>query len=280
MSSNVYQAREALGARLRELRKDARLTGRDLAAAAHWHPAKVSKIEYGKQSPSENDVHIWCHLCSADDQVVDIIASLRNIETAYVEWKRNLRTGLRAKQRASFPLYEQSRIIRAYEPALIPGLLQTAAYASAIMDPYIRLLEIPDDRDTAVPARIERQQVLYAGGRRFMFLVEEAALKTLVGDANVMIEQLDRLLATMSLARISIGIIPALLARPIWPAEGFLIFDDATVQVETISAQLTITQPREIALYARTFELLQRSAVFGHDAKLMAGNVLAELRAI
>ncbi|RSM48919.1 hypothetical protein DMB66_45475 [Actinoplanes sp. ATCC 53533] len=52
VTSTVHQAREALGNRLRDVRRDAGLTGRGLSALAGWHSSKVSKIEYGKQSPS------------------------------------------------------------------------------------------------------------------------------------------------------------------------------------------------------------------------------------
>ncbi|MGH3341347.1 MAG: helix-turn-helix domain-containing protein [Carbonactinosporaceae bacterium] len=276
----MHEAREALGSRLRELRKDARLTGRALAYAAGWHPAKVSKIEYGKQSPSEDDIRSWCQHCYAQDQTLDLIATLRNIESVYVEWKRQLRTGLKRRQKASFPLYEQAQLFRAYEPALFPGLLQTAAYASAVMGPYIELLEIPDDREDAVPARMERQRVLYVGDRRFLFVVEEPVLRTLVGGSDVMLGQLDRILAVMSLPRMSVGIIPALRDRKIWPAEGFLMFDDTKVQVETVSAQLTVTQPREIAVYARTFEWLQRSAVYGGQARALVTSAIRDLQAM
>ncbi|MBA9008001.1 MULTISPECIES: helix-turn-helix domain-containing protein [Thermomonospora] len=280
MSSQVQQAREALGARLRELRRDARLTGRALAQAAGWHPAKVSRLEHGKQSPSEDDLREWCRLCGAPDEAADLIATHRNIEAAYLEWKQQLRTGLRVRQKASYPLYEKASVIRAYEPALIPGLLQTAAYAHAIMGPYIEVLQIPDDREHAVPARMERQRVLYEGDRRFLFVLEEAALRTLVGDTEVMLGQLDRVLAVMSLPRVSVGIVPALRERRIWPAEGFLMFDRTAIQIETISAQLTVTQPREIALYAETFERLQRSAVYGEQARKLIAATIEELRAI
>jgi len=280
VSSEVQQARETLGARLRELRKDARLTGRALAHAAGWHPAKVSRLEYGKQAPSEDDIREWCHRCSADDQAGDLIATIRNIEAAYLEWKQQLRTGLKRKQEASYPLYKQARVIRAYEPALIPGLLQTAAYASAVMGRYIDLLQIPDDREMAVPARIERQRVLYQGDRRFCFVLEEAALRTLVGSPEVMLGQLDRVLAVMSLPRVSVGIVPPMREREIWPAEGFLMFDETTVQVETVSAQLTITQPREVALYGQTFDWLQRSAGYGEQARQLIAAAIRDLGAI
>ncbi|GAB1641936.1 helix-turn-helix domain-containing protein [Krasilnikovia sp. MM14-A1259] len=60
-TTTVHHAREALGKRLRDIRHDAGLTGRRLAALAGWQSSKVSKIEYGKQSPSEFDerlVHV------------------------------------------------------------------------------------------------------------------------------------------------------------------------------------------------------------------------------
>ncbi|MGH8965436.1 MAG: helix-turn-helix domain-containing protein, partial [Actinomycetes bacterium] len=62
MTNAVHQAREALGQRLRDIRKDARLTGRQLAESAGWHSSKVSKIEYGRQTPAEDDIRVWCRL--------------------------------------------------------------------------------------------------------------------------------------------------------------------------------------------------------------------------
>src|SRR5262249_51779371 len=88
------QARQALGVRLREIRKDAGLTGRALAALAGWHFTKISKIEHGTQTPSENDVRVWCRHCNSEDQVPDLIATIRSIESMYIELRRLHRTGL------------------------------------------------------------------------------------------------------------------------------------------------------------------------------------------
>ncbi|MGH3900805.1 MAG: helix-turn-helix domain-containing protein [Pseudonocardiaceae bacterium] len=85
MSNAVHQARETLGYRLRDLRKDAGLTGRGLATLAGWNSSKISKIEYGKQTPTEDDIRVWCHHCQAHDQIPDLIATVRNIEAMYTE---------------------------------------------------------------------------------------------------------------------------------------------------------------------------------------------------
>ncbi|MFI6298836.1 helix-turn-helix domain-containing protein [Nonomuraea sp. NPDC050790] len=267
MTAQIQQAKEAFGARLREIREDANLLGRQLAEAAGWQPSKVTRIERGTRNASEDDLRAWCRICGAQEQLADLIATRRNIESAYVEWQRQLRVGLRRRQEASVPLYEQASLFRVYHPFLIPGLLQTPGYAAAVMRQVRLFLSLPDDVDDAVEARMDRQRVLYRGDRRFMFVIEEQALRTRVGDPDVMAGQFDRLISSMSLQRVSLGIIPAGASREIWPAEGFLMFDDLTVRVETVSAQLTITQPREIALYGRTFERMQAIAAYGGQAR-------------
>ncbi|MFD9950718.1 helix-turn-helix domain-containing protein [Nonomuraea sp. NPDC059023] len=267
MTAQIQQAKEAFGARLREIRENASLKGRALADMAGWQPSKVTRIERGTRNASEDDLRAWCRICDAQDQLADLIATRRNIESAYVEWQRQLRVGLKRRQEASVPLYEQASLLRVYHPFLVPGLLQTPAYAAAVMRQVRLFLSLPDDVDDAVEARMDRQRVLYGGDRRFLFVIEEQALRTRVGDPDVMAGQFDRLISSMSLQRVSLGIVPSRASREVWPAEGFLMFDDLTVRVETVSAQLTITQPREIALYGRTFERMQAAAAFGQAAR-------------
>lgn len=79
-SSSAQQALSTLGSRLRELRRDAGLSGRDLARLAGWHSSKVSKIEHGRQAPMDSDIATWCTHCRADDQAPDLIAAMRAVE--------------------------------------------------------------------------------------------------------------------------------------------------------------------------------------------------------
>jgi transcriptional regulator with XRE-family HTH domain len=276
LSREVQKAKEDFGARLREIRKESGLSGRELAALTGWHFTKVSKLENGRQNPSDDDVRTWCRDCRSEEEIPDLLASLRNIESMYVEWRRQTRAGLKRPQKAKLPVYERTKLFRVYEPGLIPGLLQTAGYASVIMKHFIAFHNIPDDLDQAVAARIERQRVLYSGDRRFHIVLEQQALRTRVGDSDTMAGQLDRLITLMSLQRISLGIIPSAAERHTWPSPGFWIFDEGLVQVETVTAELTVTQYREIAVYAKRFSLLQRSAVYGHEARALIAEALAE----
>lgn len=277
VSSTVIQAREILGHRLRELRKDAGLTGRQLATLAGWDSSKISKIEYGKQAPTEGDIQLWCHHCHAPDHIADLIATVRNIEAMYTEWRRVLRAGTKRRQQASLSLEAQTELFRWYEPVLVPGILHTAEYATAVMAKVIACYEIPDDLTDGVTARMERQHILYKGTHRFHFILAQQALLTTVGDTQVMLGQLDRLLTFLSLPRIRLGIIPATAAYRV-PTNQFIMFDDRMVHVETISAELAITQPREIALYAKTFHQLSTQALYGQATKEMINTRLADLR--
>jgi len=195
----------------------------------------------------------------------------------YVEWRRQTRAGLKRPQKAKIPVYGRTKLFRIYEPALIPGLLQTAEYATAVMKHFIAFHDIPDDLDQAVAVRLERQRVLYSGDRRFLIVLEQQALRTRVGDSETMAGQFDRLMTLMSLHRLSLGIIPSSAERHTWPSAGFWIFDDALVQVETVTAELSVTQHREVAVYAQRFGLLQRSAVYGQDARALIAEALAEV---
>jgi transcriptional regulator with XRE-family HTH domain len=275
LTTPTHQAREALGAHLREIRKDARLTGKTLAERCGWHFTKISKLEHGAQVPSEDDLRAWCRQCGAEDQLADLVATVRAIDSMYVEWRRSLRSGMRHGQQSRIPLYERTKLFRVYEPGLIPGLLQTAEYASTIIAHAIALNNLPNDLDVAVATRMERQTVLYSGDRRFSFVLEEQALRTQVGRTDVMVGQLDRLLAVMSLQRLSLGIIPAAGKRHTWPSAGFWVFDDDTVHVETPSAELTITQRGEISVFERKFDRHRKSAVYGRQARDLISRAIA-----
>jgi transcriptional regulator with XRE-family HTH domain len=272
------QARAALGTRLREIRLDAGLTARALAKLAGWHFTKVSKLEHGTRRPSLDDIRAWCRYCQAEDQATDLIATARGIDEMYAEWRRQMRAGMKHFQDSFRPLYEQTLLFRVYETTFIPGLLNTAGYAAAILEFWAGLMSLPADIETAVAVRMDRQNILYAGKRRFLFMIEEQALRTRVGGTEVMAGQLDRLLALMSLPTISLGIIPDVSERHALAQGSFWIFDDARVQLETVSAGLDITQPAEISLYAQVFDLLQRSAVYGHGARDLIRSALGGLK--
>lgn len=268
MTNPTNEAKAELGKRLRDLRLTAGLTGTELARRAGWHQTKTSKIEHGKTIPTDADIRLWCHHTASENQVPDLIATLRNIEAAYLEWRRVLGTGTKRRQQASIKLESGTELMRWFEPFLVPGLLQTAEYAEEILRNVIGFYQIADDLEDGVAKRMERQQVLYRRGHRFHFILAEQALRTTVGDDDIMTGQLDRLLAVAGMPRVTLGIVPAGTRYQV-PISNFIMFDDRLVMVENVTAELRITQPRELALYGRAFNVLAKQSVTGDQARAL-----------
>ena len=127
---------------------------------------------------------------------------------------------------------------------------------------------VPGGVAIAVTTRIARQRILRRGGRTAAFLLEESALRNGFGGPQVMTGQLAWLAQITAWPSVSLGIIPATLDRgEARPVEDFWIFDNEQVAVELVSGHLTITQPREIAMYAQTFARLAEIAVYGARAR-------------
>jgi transcriptional regulator with XRE-family HTH domain len=71
LSSNLQQAREALGARLRELRRTSGLNGKQFAAKLGWYGAsRVFKLELGQQTPSDQDLIEWTTACNTPEALL------------------------------------------------------------------------------------------------------------------------------------------------------------------------------------------------------------------
>ncbi|MHB6904141.1 helix-turn-helix domain-containing protein [Streptomyces sp. DB-54] len=266
-SSSAQGAREALAVRLQHLRKDAGLTGKELAARCGWHPAKTTRIQKGEAPPSDVDIRAWCAACGASDQVDDLIATARAVDSMYLEWRRLHRTGMRKVQEDFYALYERTRVCRAYVSNVPPGFFQTPAFATTLMELITTFQGTPNDVSEAVAARVARSRFLYEGGRRFVVLMEESVLHYRTADPDVMAGQLRHLLAVMPLASVSLGIIPFTAPRTVWPLEAFYLHDDVQAVVETLTAEINVTQPRELADYAKAFNGLRASAVYGDAAR-------------
>ena len=130
-----------------------------------------------------------------------------------------------------------------------------------------RLRETPDDVEEAVRLRLQRQELLYDPDKQFRFLLTEASLRNAYAPPAVMRGQLDRLLTLASLDNIQLGIIPFGVVLPVVLHNPFWLRDDSLVLAETYSAELSLRDPEDIALYERVFEMLWEVAETGDGAE-------------
>ncbi|GIH27347.1 transcriptional regulator [Acrocarpospora phusangensis] len=265
MSSGVQQARESLGGRLREIRASARVTGRDLAARAGWHFTKVSKLEHGRIMPSEEDLRLWCFHCHALAELAGLLAMRDNTEKMYVELRRLQKAGSAAYQRELRDREARAGSIRSFSAFLVPAVAQTRAYATVRFAQFAEMSGIEPDVASAVDARMERAELLLSGRSLFHLVLCETALTAAMAPPEVMREQLLHLAGLARLRTVEFGVIP--LGAPHYPPLcDFWLLDDTAAETETYTAFLRVTQPGEVAVYARVFDSLARSAVHGEQA--------------
>ncbi|GAA2621878.1 helix-turn-helix transcriptional regulator [Actinomadura fulvescens] len=278
-SSSVQAAREAFGTRLREIRREAGLTGTELARRAGRHQTKVSKLEHAITLPDADDLRAWCVHCDVADQYPELLAKLIATETMWTDWRRLERAGLRQANEAVVPLWERTRHFRIYSSWLVPGPLQAEPYIRALLASTQARRGLVDDIDEATAVRVAKQHVIREGDHRFAIVLEESVLRTRIGGVGVLAEQLRHLLDVMALPSVSLGIIPMDADRSLLrPVEMFFMFDDDQVSAEFVSGWLRVTAPGEIAMYAHTFGLLAELAVHGERARRLVNEALTSLR--
>jgi transcriptional regulator with XRE-family HTH domain len=277
-SSSVAQARKELGARLRQLRKAAGLTGQAVAAATDQHVTRISRIENGLQPPTERNIRDWCAACGAEDQIPDLIATARSVESAYVVWARQARAGMRRLGGLhSIAAYRRTTTFRIHEPTLMPGIFQTDAYIRRMLAFWYPFLDALDDTEATIAMRAERTAIALSPGKRIVAVLGEQALRTRRGTPEEHADQLNHLLSRMRLPFVSVGIIPANVQRYAVSTIGFWIFDNNAVALETPTAAIKVTRPEEIAQYVKLFDQLQAEAVYSDDARRLIAEVLAGL---
>ncbi len=233
----------------------------------NWHFTKVSKLEHGKQNASERDIRAWCIACHAEEQIPELIATVRDIAQMWELYRHSLRGGQKRLQAKGTPLYKATKLLRAYESICPPGILQSPSYVRAVMKTNAAIFELTEDVEEAVEARLERQSLLYSPGHRYSFVIEYGALLGVMGSADTLFEQLDFLDTVTTLPSVSLGIIPPDVIRKIFPGEGFYIFDDSMARTSTYAGRIRTVEPQDVAFMIRIFRTLQSQAVYGAKAR-------------
>jgi transcriptional regulator with XRE-family HTH domain len=277
VSTDFQHARVALGARLRELRTEAGLSGRDMAARCRWQPSKVSKLENGRQTPTPADLDVWAQAVGQPETAAELKGRLAGMELTYRSWRRQLAGGHRARQETAAAEHIASRLIRAYEATVIPGIFQTADYARHLFTHNADLRQTPRDTEDAVRARMKRQATLYDPGHEFRAILWEGALHVRICPPDVLAAQLDRLAGLIGLDTVKLGIVPFTADLTITPRHGFWIYDERLVVVETLNAEMWLDDQADIELYGKAWQRLDAAAKYGRTAHRLIARARAAI---
>lgn len=284
MPASTKRARTALSDRLRDLRRAADLTGVALAERLgdNWAQPKVSKIESGRQLPSERDLREWAEATSGDE--VELLALLARANHEYSAFKDAFEAsgGADAAQNAIASEEWAAKTIGTYQPAAIPGLLQTPAYAREML----RLPGGPADHGAVddeigrlIAARMRRKAVLYEPGRSILILVGEGALRNRVASNATMFDQMHHIAQLAIETEATIGIVPFDSPAPVMCFHGWKQVDDI-VTIETTAGDLEIADPDAVGRYTRYLDLLAGAARCGKAAAKLCRAIASEAYAV
>ena len=211
-----------------------------------------------------HEVERWAEVTRASrDELAELAALVEQVATQAVSWHTLHRLGLSSKQQAIAELEARVSTIRVFQPVAVPGLLQIPEYARLVMQMGYSGESVTDE---AVMARLERQRILYDLEKRFEFVITEGALRFTVGPPEVMLAQYDRLLSVAGLPNVELGILPLARPAPVPYMHAFQRFGDELVSVETYTAELQVSEARELARYAQVFDTLREAAEAATEA--------------
>jgi transcriptional regulator with XRE-family HTH domain len=283
-SQSSSPALGGLGARLRAVREGAGLSGNELAEAlgTGWRQSKVSKIETGRQLPTDDEITAWAEATGADAEPLLTLRAKAAAEYSTYKERVAHSGGPLERQDEITALASSSTFLASYAPTMIPGRLQTPAYIRAMARSYELLSgeSIPEEEiGSMIAAKLRRQAILYESGRQIVDVVGEAALRTRIGDMSIaaLRGQLSHLAEVAELPGLTFGVIPFSQIIPFTPLSGWSMYDHDLVNIELLDGSLQITEPDALARYSRWLEQLLEVALTGADAAAFCREVAASL---
>jgi transcriptional regulator with XRE-family HTH domain len=199
-----------VGAQLAGMREDAGLAQDEAARAVGFSPAKLSRIESGKgrRPPTEADVRKLMDFYKTDPYVASVVVKLLKQANEPGWWQRYDKRLMPEWIDRLVGLQEAASFIRTFEIQYVPGLLQTPAYARAVVE---RGLPAATDREVQrrVELRTKRAELLMrADAPQFWAIMDEAVLLRVLGSREIMREQLEHLIAMAQKEHVVIQVVP------------------------------------------------------------------------
>ncbi|MER6068921.1 helix-turn-helix transcriptional regulator [Streptomyces sp. NPDC001093] len=267
MASNVNPTvrRRRLGQELRRLRELKGMTAEEVAERLLVSQSKISRLENGRRSISQRDVRDLCGVYEVEDQrIVDSLMEMARDSRQQGWWH----TFGDIPYSVYIGLETDAESLRVYEPQLVTGLLQTRAYAEALVQgalPETSTAEI----EKRVQVRMRRQERITAENNplRLWVVLDEAALKRVVGSRLVMREQLDHLIEMSQLPHVTVQVLPFEVgAHPGLNGQyAILEFADAAdssvVYLEGVTSDLYLEKAQDVQKYAVMYEHLRAQSL-------------------
>ncbi|MCD9141558.1 helix-turn-helix domain-containing protein [Streptomyces albireticuli] len=259
--------RRKLGTALRAAREGAQISVAGAAEAVRGDSSKISRVETGRQRLTRLELDTLLDLYRVtDEKAREWLIALASEDRKRTWWGEH-RDMLPGGFKENLTLESDAARIAVYQPQVVPGLLQTRAYAKAVMsgspDPWT-----DEDLDFYTDFRIKRQRVFdREKPPQYLCVMQEGVIRQRIGGAAVMAAQVRRLLAMSCQPGIVIQIVPFSQSTFTCSGSAFYLYSYAgpidldVVQISLLDSALYLEEDEAVAKYRWAFERLRASAL-------------------
>ena len=259
--------RRRLGIELRQLREGAEYTIEQVAARLEVSDSKISRIENGQVGATPRDVRDMAALYGVTGQRMENLMQLAR-ETREKPWWSEY-----SDLELDYAAYEaEATSILLFSPMLVPGLLQTADYARAVLR-AIRFDLPPDKIERLVEFRMKRQGPLTEPNPPSLWaVIDEAVLCRMVGGPETMQEQLKKLIEIASLPNVTLQLLPfsggehAGLDGPFYIIRFLEPADRDMIYLEHTDREHYLDDSKSLSLYLSLFDHIGAAALKPDDS--------------
>ena len=261
--------RRRLAAELRGIRESRGKSGDAVAAALRWSPSKISRYERARTGLRPQEVERLLDYYGITGSQRALLLGLAE-DAAQKGWWEEFGDSLSEDYQQFIGLEHEATSIAIWHVDVVPGLLQTEAYARHIISSYSRVEPIaPGMIGRLVRVRMQRQQVLKRDGLALTAVLDESVLKRRIGDAAVMYDQLQRLVQEADHGNLTLRILPLNTQHTVF-GESFVIFgfgeDSAAMLQDVVSTEqlrsgFTLEGERETYLHRIAFQMLAEASL-------------------
>ncbi|MFJ8668173.1 helix-turn-helix domain-containing protein [Streptomyces sp. NPDC093600] len=285
MASNVNPTvrRRRLGQELRRLREQKNMTAEQVAERLLVSQSKISRLENGRRSISQRDVRDLCGVYEVEDErVVESLMQMAKDSRQQGWWH--------AFGDIPYSVYigleTDAESLRVYEPQIIPGLLQTHGYAEAVIAGALPE-STPADIDKRVTVRTRRQERIKDDERplRLWAVIDEGALRRIVGNRQLMIEQLEHLVEQSHLPHVTVQVLPFDMGAHPGISGHYAILefpdtsDSSVVYIEGVTSDLYLEKAQDVAKYSVMYEHLRAQALNVEQTREFISDIAKEYAA-
>ncbi|MFJ6568649.1 helix-turn-helix domain-containing protein [Streptomyces sp. NPDC091292] len=252
-----------LGSQLRRLREARGITRERAGYSIRASESKISRMELGRVSFKARDVEDLLTLYGVNDDAErgSLLALAKEANVA--GWWHSYSDVLPGWFQTYVGLEGAASLIQVYEVQFVHGLLQTEAYAHAVVSRGTKGANTADI-DRRVALRLERQKILVSErAPHFHVVLDEAALRRPYGDREVMRGQLQHLIEASERSNVTLQVMPFSFGGHSGESGSFtmLSFPESdlsdVVYLEQLTSALYVDKPEEVAHYAKAMELLR-----------------------